>query len=231
MALSLEHRRVGEINVLTCKGRIAEGAESAQLEAHVTNLLPLQPFILLNLAEVHFLDSSGLGLLVRLHVKTARAGGGLKLCALPPRVTEILRMTRLQMALSSHATEAEAIAAYYDRNVPQDWSHLRTEILCVDSSDDVLAFLRTLLREAGYGVTTAANVYDALILLRATKPSVVVVSARTRAVRGTETAEAFQELSDRLGAIELDAGFSTEDAGEAGRRLLDRIAKILRPQN
>jgi anti-sigma B factor antagonist len=230
MALSIQHRRVGEIAVLTCSGRIAEGADSAQLDAHVTNLLPHEPFVVLNLADVSFLDSSGLGLLVRLMATTQRARGGLKLCALPPRVTEILRMTRLHTTLASYPSEADAIAAFYERDTSREMPHLETDILCVDSSDDVLAYLRALLRQAGYGVTTAANVYDALILLRVTTPTAVVVSAGVRALRGTRTAETFHELADGLGVIELDADFSGEDAGEAGERLLERIAKVVSPR-
>ena len=93
MALSVQHRRVGDITVLTCRGRIAEGGESALLETHVADLLPHGPWIVLNLAAVSFLDSSGLGLLVKLLARGRRAGGGLRLCALPPRVSDILRMT------------------------------------------------------------------------------------------------------------------------------------------
>ena len=110
MALSIQHRRVGDITVLTCSGRIAEGPEAAHLDARVTDILMHEPFIVLNLADVNFLDSSGLGLLVRLLARSQRANGGLKLCALPARVSEILRITRLQQSLPSYATEADAIA-------------------------------------------------------------------------------------------------------------------------
>ncbi|MFI5178898.1 MAG: anti-sigma factor antagonist [Vicinamibacterales bacterium] len=230
MALSIQHRKVGKIAVLTCNGRIVEGADSAQLDAHVTGLLPHEPFVVLNLADVSFLDSSGLGLLVRLMATMQRARGGLKLCALPPRVTEILRMTRLHTTLASYPTDADAIAAFYERDSSQETPHLETDILCVDSSDDVLAYLRALLRQAGYGVMTAANVYDALILLRVTRPAVVVAGVGIRAFRGTRTAETFHDLADRLGVIELDPGFSGEDAGEAGQRLLERIAKVVSPR-
>jgi len=229
MALSVQHRRVGDITVLTCHGRIAEGADSAQLETHVAELLPHGPWIVLNLADVSFLDSSGLGLLVKLLARGRRAGGGLRLCALPPRVADILKITRLQTTLPSHATEADAIAAFYERDPSGETGDLPAEILCVDSSTDVLAYVRALLRQAGYGVMTAANVYDALILLRVTKPDVVIVSADIRVLGGTDTAEAFRELAGRLAVIELDPGFSGADAGEAGRRLLDRVADVLGP--
>lgn len=228
MALSVQHRRVGDIAVLTCSGRIAEGPESAHLDARVTDLLMHEPFIVLNLADVNFLDSSGLGLLVRLMARSQRASGGLKLCALPARVSEILRITRLQQSLPSYATEADAIAAFYERDASRETHGLQTDVLCVDSSVDLLAYLRALLRQAGYGVTTASNVYDALILLKVAPPAVVVVGAELRALRSTETAEAFNRLADERGVIELEASFSGEDAGDAGQRLLDRVAKVFR---
>jgi anti-sigma B factor antagonist len=230
MALSVKHRRVGDITVLTCSGRIVEGAESAQLDERVTGFLTHEPFIVLNLADVNFLDSSGLGLLVRLLARTQRANGGLKLCALPPRVSEILRMTRLQQSLPSYATEADAIAAFYESDSSREMHGLKTDVLCVDSSVDVLAYLRVLLRQAGYGVSTANNVYDALILLKVTAPAAVVISAELRALRSTNTAAAFNKLADERRVIELEASFSAEDAGDAGQRLLERIAEILRPK-
>ena len=66
----------------------------------------------------------------------------------------------------------------------------------------MLAYVRVLLRQAGYGVMTAANVYDALILLRVTAPRMVIVSADIRALGGTDTAEAFRERADRMEVIE-----------------------------
>jgi len=230
MALSIQQRQVGDIVVIACGGRIAEGPETAQLDKHVAGLLPHQPFIVLNLAEVTFLDSSGLGLLVRLLTRTRRVGGGLVLCAVPPRVREILKMTRLQTTLPSFATEADAIAAFYESAPSENLRDFRTDILCVDSSADVLAYLRALLREAGYRVATAANIYDAHILIGVIEPRVLVVGAAIRALAGTETTEAFRKQADQLGAIDLEPGFAGEDAGEAGQRLLARIGTILQPR-
>src|SRR5215467_8983466 len=141
MALSLQQRLAGDIVVIGCHGRIAEGPETAQLDKHVAGLLPHQPFIVLNLEGVTFLDSSGLGLLVRLLTRTRRAGGGLMLCSLPPRVAEILKMTRLQTTLPSFETEGDAIAASYKSAASEDLHDFHSDILCVDSSPDVLAYL------------------------------------------------------------------------------------------
>jgi anti-sigma B factor antagonist len=229
MALALRHSRDGDISIFACRGRIVEGAETGQLAEQVGRLLPHEPFIVLDLAEVEFLDSSGLGLLVRLQSRATAAHGGLKLCCLPARVAEILRLTRLQSVLRSYPTEAEAIAAFNIDRGKDDAGDLRTDVLCVDTSPDVLAYMRVLLREAGYGVMTATNLYDALILFRARRPAVVVIEASLHAARGTESAETFNRLADAGAVIELEPGFSREDAGDAGRRLLDRLRSVRQP--
>jgi anti-sigma B factor antagonist len=229
MALSLEHKRVGNISVFACRGRIVEGAETRQLAEQVGGLLPHEPFIVLDLGEVDFLDSSGLGLLVRLLSRTRAAHGDLKLCGVPARVAEILRLTRLHSMFGSYASEAEAVAAFYVDGRQADAGDFRADILCVDTSPDVLAYVRVLLGEAGYGVTTASNLYDALILFRARKPGVVVIEASLRSARTTETAQTFNQLIDSVAVVELESGFSREDAGDAGRRLLDRLKSVREP--
>ena len=95
MPLSLQSRRVGDITVVTCSGRIVEGDESATLQKHFDDLLPDDPYILLDLGGVQFIDSSGLGLLVRFLARTRTANGGLKLCAVPDTIAEVLRVTKL----------------------------------------------------------------------------------------------------------------------------------------
>ena len=226
--LSLQSRRVGEITVVTCTGRIVEGDECARLHQHLEGLLPLYPYIILNLEGVPFIDSSGLGLLVRFLNRTRTVNGSLKLCAVPDRMAEVLRVTKLSTLFDSHHTEAEAISAFYQpaRSTTES-SRFDTDILCVEKSTDVLAYIRELLRQAGYGVMTAGNLPDALILLQATQPKVVVVGADLHAAHDTRTAHTFNRLADQLSVIELPAGFSSADAGEAGRDLLDQVRAIM----
>ena len=76
MALSLESRSVGDITVVTCRGRIIEGDEATALKQHLSDLPP-HPYFVLDLAGVDFVDSAGLGLLVRLLMNSRlRHGGG-----------------------------------------------------------------------------------------------------------------------------------------------------------
>jgi anti-sigma B factor antagonist len=214
--IALDSRRVGGITVIKCSGRIVDGPESVVLQQHVGELLPDEPFIILDLSEIDFIDSSGLGLLVRLLSRAHAARGDIKLCALPARIIEILKITRLRTIFDVHDSEADAVAAFYKRGQSVDHSdRLATDILCVASSADVLAYVCEVLRQAGYGVMTSDNVPDALVLLRATQPRLVVAGAEFNAIAGM------------LPMVELPDDFSHRDAGDAGRRLLDRVATVL----
>ncbi|HEY6211444.1 MAG TPA: anti-sigma factor antagonist [Vicinamibacterales bacterium] len=232
MAISFDTRRVGDIAVVRVQGRIVEGAESAALQKHLDGLMPFGPHVLLNLGEVDFLDSSGLGLLVRYLTRTRNAHGNLKVCAPTPQIAEVLRISRLQSVFDAHASEEEGIASFYHRTDSGTGSfRFRIDILCVDLSSDVQAYVRELLGQAGFGVLTAGNLPDALILLQATKPKLLVISADLRGARGTQTAEKFSKLAEAIKVVELPSGFSGAEAGEAGQRLVGKIlAAIGEPQ-
>jgi anti-sigma B factor antagonist len=228
VALSLQTRSVGDIGVVSCNGRIVEGDESAALDRYVRELLPLQPHVVLDLTSVPFIDSSGLGLLVRLLTRARAAEGDLKLCAVDPRVQEALRVTRLKTILPCYDTEADAVSAFYQRDDFADAPiRLEVDILCVDRSPDVLAYTREVLKQAGYGVTTASNLPDALTLLRATRPRVVVIGSELHSARTSGTSQIFNELADAGRVVELPPNFSREDAGEAARNLLGQLADAI----
>jgi anti-anti-sigma factor len=93
MPISLEHRRVGDIIVVTCVGRIVEGAESIAVQKLLDDLLQYGSRLVLHLGAVDFLDSSGLGLLVRYVARTRNGHGGLKFCALSPKIIQVLDVT------------------------------------------------------------------------------------------------------------------------------------------
>jgi anti-sigma B factor antagonist len=226
--LSLQSRRVGDITVVTCRGRIVEGAESTALHQHLDGLLPHHPYIVLNLGDVQFIDSSGLGLLVRFLIRAQAARGNLKLCAVHDHVAEVLKITRLKTMFESHESEADAVAAFYQRATSAGESfRFKTDILCVDKSADVLAYVREVLRQAGYGVLTADNLPDALTLLQATGAKLVVIGTELRVTRGTQTAERFNRLADAQSVVELPADFSSRDAGEAGQQLLEQVRAVM----
>jgi anti-sigma B factor antagonist len=228
--LMLATRRIGDITVVTCSGRIVEGAEAAALKQLLADVVVENPRIVLNLGAVDFIDSCGLGLLVRFLSRARHADGDLVLCAVSRKMAEVLRVTRLTTTFEGHDSEAEAVRGFY-RRAPSPGSPGRpVDVLCVDSSADVLAYLREVLRQAGYEVMSSDNVADGLLLLTATQPRVVVVSAELRATRHTRGAATFNRAIDASAVIELSPLFGSTDAGAAGAALLDQVrAMTARP--
>jgi anti-sigma B factor antagonist len=222
--IEISSRRVGPITVITCTGRITEGVESRTLQEQLNTAITRSPDVVLNLAGINFIDSGGLGLLVRFLTRTQNAHGSLKLCVLPANIAEMLRLTKLNTIFEVHDQEADAISAFYLRRDSVVLPHrFDAEILCVDSSPDSVAYARELLKQAGYAVITAENAPDALTLLRAAQPKLLIIGAGIRATRTTRTTELFNRLADELQVVELPASFSSQDAVEAGQRLLDDV--------
>jgi hypothetical protein len=175
------------------------------------------PHLVLNLGAVDFLDSSGLGLLVRYVTRARNVHGNLTLCALTPPLIKVLDVTHLRPVFDAHELEADAINALYQRASPGGGAtRLQTDILSVAASSDLQAYVRGLLTQAGYGVLTAGNLPDGLILLQATRPKLLVVGKDFRLSRETRTAEKLNTLADALPVTVLPADFSRRDAGAAG---------------
>jgi anti-anti-sigma factor len=229
MPLALDHRRIGDIAVVTCAGRLVEGAESSALAQLLDELLPFGPYVVLHLGALEFIDSAGVGLLVRYSTRMRHVHGRMTLCAPSSKLVAVLKATRLDRVFESYETEGEAIAAFYERAATADApSRLsRTEVLCVLESPDVQAYVREIVGRNGYGVLTASNLPDALVLLQATGPKVVVLSAGFAQVCGTNAAEKFRRRVDGLSVIELPVDFSQRDSGGAAQWLLDRLRTFI----
>jgi len=177
--------------------------------------------IVLNLADVGFIDSSGLGTIVRALANTRQARGELKLCDVPQNVRKILDMTRLSTVFDAHDTEEKAVAAFYGPGARAE-APVRTgrSILCLDSNIDLLAYLRELLLRAGYDVQSACLVNDARLLMRVTRFDLLLIGPDKLASGGLP--QAFQDACAKLPVIELGKEFSTTDAGD-GAALLAMI--------
>jgi CheY-like chemotaxis protein len=146
------------------------------------------------------------------------------LCGVPANIAEVLRVTKLNTVFLSHDTEEAAITASYHRAAsPGPAFRFEADILCVDSSADVVAYARELLKQAGYGVVTAENAPDALTLLRAAQPKLVIIGAQIRGTRSTRTTETLNRLADEIGVVELPADFSSRDAAEAAEHLIGEV--------
>jgi len=225
--LSLQNRRVGDITVIECEGRIVEGAENSALQRQLNDALVWGSDIVLNLSNVSFIDSSGLGLLVRYVSRARSAHGNLKLCGVDPHVQEVLRVTKLNTLLETHATEEEAIADFYTRAMADSPEKAGTSILCVEPSLDVLAYVRELLKRSGYAVSSVTNLPDALTLVRAARPKLIVINAGLRALRATQAADNFNRIADQLPVVELPSELGGSDPVQVGQELLERIRPML----
>ena len=212
--------------MITCRGRIVLGEEADALLKQIDDLLPINSRILLHLGGVDFIDSGGLGLLVRCLTRVQNAAGQLSICALSPKVSDVLRITKLDSVLKPYYAEADAIASAHSEPHASE-NTAGALVLCADTSPDVLAYLRGLLKSAGLRVVTAENLHDGLILLKTMRPTVVVIGAGLHAMRGTSSAEEFQRRVPPNGLVVLPAGFSSHDAGEAAGVVMREIAARL----
>ena len=94
--MQIEQRAVGDVVVLDLKGRVTMGEGDEVLKDKVNSLLHQgQKKIVLNLAEVPYVDSAGLGEIVRTYTTVSRQGGSLKLLNLTKRITDLLSITKL----------------------------------------------------------------------------------------------------------------------------------------
>ncbi len=222
MQLSLEHRRVGDATVVTCSGRLIAGVEADALQKSLEDLIPRTRHVVLHLGGIDYIDSGGLGLLVRYLSRTQRSSGSLSVCAVSPKIDEVLRVTKLKSVFPPYETEAAAISEAHKSDAAA--GSAGATVLCADGSTDVSVYLRELLKAAGYRVLTANNLPDALILFIATKPKVVVLSSELYAMRGTRAADEFHRLATQGAVVELPKGFSGHEATEAAGEVLRAVA-------
>jgi len=95
MQLRMSTRSLEGVLVVDCSGRLVFGEESAGLRDMVKNLLAQSPKVVMNLHEVNYIDSGGLGTLVSLFTTARNAGGAVKLARLSQRVGDLLQITKL----------------------------------------------------------------------------------------------------------------------------------------
>jgi anti-sigma B factor antagonist len=110
-------RQVGNVAVIDVTGRITLGEGNVMLREIVWDLLAKgQTRVVLNLAEVQYVDSSGLGELVKTHSTLRNQAGQLKLANLNKRVRDLLQTTRLSAVFDTYNDEASAITSFRDQS-------------------------------------------------------------------------------------------------------------------
>ncbi len=112
MSLALEINRVDQVTVITCHGRIVFGQETTDLCRTVRDRLPREPLILLNLRDVEYVDSGGLGSIVGLLLAAHRSNGRFGICEPSVRVDHLLRMTKLSTVIPVFRSQEDAVAEF-----------------------------------------------------------------------------------------------------------------------
>jgi anti-sigma B factor antagonist len=113
MALTIASRELDGVTVLDLSGRITLGEGSVQLRDAVRGLISKgQKHILLNLAEVNYIDSSGLGELVSAFTTAKNQQADVKLLSLTKKVHDLLQLTKLYTVFDIKDDEASAIASF-----------------------------------------------------------------------------------------------------------------------
>jgi anti-sigma B factor antagonist len=113
MPMTTSTRETGDVTIVDITGRISLGEESAALRNLVMNLLSEGHLkILLNMAGVDYIDSSGLGALVSAFSSVRKAGGELKLLKLSAKVDDLMEVTRLYTVFDIVDDEAAAVESF-----------------------------------------------------------------------------------------------------------------------
>ncbi len=111
--LNINERQAGDVTVLDLSGKITIGEGSVALRAAIRRLLEEgKKRILLNLAGVSYVDSSGIGELVSSYTAINKEGGQLKLLNLTQKIQDLLTITKLLTVFDVYDNEAEALNSY-----------------------------------------------------------------------------------------------------------------------
>ena len=114
MGLRILTRKSGNVTILDVLGRIVIGVNSDAFRAELRKLAGSTPCdVLINLAEVTQVDSSGISALVQSLVTLKRGGGSLKILNPTKYVSEVLEITGLTQSLPAYTNEADALASFH----------------------------------------------------------------------------------------------------------------------
>src|ERR1700687_161442 len=230
MQLTLQNHKIGDIVVIRCQGRIVAGAEISSLQLELETLMRLSKKGVLQLEEVSFIDSAGLGALVRLFGVLRANDGDLMLCQLSPFLLQVLQVTNLLRIFPIYASESEAIQAFSEgpQSLEAASGASRTRIVCTDTSSDLLAYLSALLKRSSYEVFTTRYPSDAMMFLKVIRPRVLICGP---GMQMNESAmKGFREINPNVQLLLLPSDFSTAEAGQAGIDLVKRSRLLLSGQ-
>jgi anti-sigma B factor antagonist len=113
MSVKITNSEIDGVSVLELEGRIVLGEESNSLRERLKNLVVAgKKKIVLNMANVKYIDSTGLGILVAAHVSAKTQGASVRLCHLGEKFHEIMQMTKLLTVFDVYDTQAAAVSSF-----------------------------------------------------------------------------------------------------------------------
>ncbi len=111
--MKIETRTVGDVHILDCSGKITLGEGTMAVRNTVRDVLKNGgKKIVLNLADVNYIDSSGIGELVSSYTTVTNQGGKLKLLNLTKKIQELLAITKLLTVFSVYDNEQQARSSF-----------------------------------------------------------------------------------------------------------------------
>jgi anti-sigma B factor antagonist len=222
MPLQIEERFCGNVFILQCTGRIVLGDEVTALESALNNVIREFQRVVLNIAAVTRVDSSGVGLVVRYAANLRKRAGDVRLAAPPPFVRELLEITMLNSVIDSYATEQEAVVSFLTSpSAPSVEDQPGHRVLVVDRSADLGAFVRAVLGRHGYDVKSASLVSDAKVLLQVQPVDFILVGPGTPQMPSANILAALKTVAPKTTALQLTPEFRTLDAHHAAELLLE----------
>lgn len=111
--MQIEERVVGDVTILDLKGKMTLGEGDEILKEKVNSLISQgQKKLVLNLEAVPYIDSAGLGEIVRTYTTVSRQGGKLKLLNLTKRIQDLLAITKLLTVFETFESEQDAVGSF-----------------------------------------------------------------------------------------------------------------------
>jgi anti-sigma B factor antagonist len=111
--MKIDSRTIGDVHILDCSGKITLGQGTMTVRNVVLDILKTGGRkIVLNLADVNYIDSPGVGELVSSYTTVIRQGGQLKLLCLTKKIQEVLAITRLLTVFQVYDSETEMLASF-----------------------------------------------------------------------------------------------------------------------
>jgi anti-sigma B factor antagonist len=112
-AMQIDERAVGDVTILDLKGKVTLGEGDELLKDKVNSLVNQgRKKIILNLENVPYIDSAGLGEIVRTYTTVSRQGGSLKLLSLTRRIQDLLSITKLLTIFETFESESDAVRSF-----------------------------------------------------------------------------------------------------------------------